>query len=160
MGQRAPPGISATSDGKSRAVLVEPHQAGPHAASPPVMQSLNGGAPVWWRRAFSGNGQPSKGFAQSPAANHRRSQGDESPAIATKKGVRFNDMVEVRYVPLHSDYSQRVRQKYWNSAQELWDMAARNSLEFASEGYDYKQAVEEEVSLRQMALLCEFRHFP
>ena len=124
------------------------------------MQSLNGGAPVWWRRAFSGNGQPSKGFAQSPAANHRRSQGDESPAIATKKGVRFNDMVEVRYVPLHSDYSQRVRQKYWNSAQELWDMAARNSLEFASEGYDYKQAVEEEVSLRRMALLCEFRHFP
>lgn len=55
-------------------------------------------------------------------------------------------MVEVRYVPLHSDYSQRVRQKYWNSAQELWDMAARNSVEFAAEGYDWTKAVEEEVS--------------
>jgi hypothetical protein len=46
--------------------------------------------------------------------------------------------VEVRYVPLHSDYSSRVRAKYWNSAQELWDMAARNSIEFAAEGYDFR----------------------
>ncbi len=50
----------------------------------------------------------------------------------------------MRYVPLHSDYSQRVRQKYWNSAQELWEMAARNSVEYAAEGFDFRNVVEEE----------------
>lgn len=145
VGRRAGAAHQTSGGGKSRSLSVDP-QAGPHAASPPVMQSLNGGAPVWWRRAFSGNGQPAKGFAASPAANHRRNDGNNSPMIPpAKKGVHFNDMVEVRYVPLHSDYSQRVRQKYWNSAEELWQMAARNSLEFASEGYDYTQAIEEEV---------------
>jgi len=99
-------------------------------ASPPVMQSLSGGTNVWWKRAFA------KGDGADGGGRTRPTEG--------KRGVHFHDQVEVRFVPLHSDYSQRVRQKYWNNAQELWEMAARNSIEYASEGYDFRNVVEEE----------------
>eukprot|EP00616_Rhizochromulina_sp_CCMP1243_P009391 CAMPEP_0118989090 /NCGR_PEP_ID=MMETSP1173-20130426/47347_1 /TAXON_ID=1034831 /ORGANISM="Rhizochromulina marina cf, Strain CCMP1243" /LENGTH=414 /DNA_ID=CAMNT_0006940055 /DNA_START=29 /DNA_END=1273 /DNA_ORIENTATION=- len=110
---------------------LEPH------ASPPVLQSLNGGSGVWWQRAFGA--KPALATQSEAERDGKKTGADSGP-----RRVSFNDMVEVRYVPLHSDYSQRIRQKYWNSAQELWDMAARNSIEFAAEGYDWTRAVEEE----------------
>jgi len=112
---------------------LEPH------ASPPVLQSLNGGNGLWWQRAFGA--KPALATQSEAEREGVKGRGADNGG---PRRVSFNDMVEVRYVPLHSDYSQRIRQKYWNSAQELWDMAARNSIEFAAEGYDWTRAVEEE----------------
>jgi len=119
-------------------------------ATPGSMEPLSGGAPMWWRRAFQGQqNQGSFPRSMSESAALGGKMGTPGAGMPPgKRNVRFNDMVEVRYVPLHSEYSERVRQKYWNSAQELWDMAARNSLEYAAENYDWRQAVEEQDLIR------------
>lgn len=134
-------------DQPKRGLTQLPSQAGNSGsaldhATPPTLQTLSGSPPMWWRRAFS----PEHGNGTRPSSSApARSQlaGGQQP-----KKVVFNDMVEVRYVPLHSEYSQRIRQKYWASAQELWDMATRNTIEFAAEGYDWRLAVEEQDLVR------------
>lgn len=105
-------------------------------ATPPTLTTLNGGQDTtnWWQRAL----------VRIPRGDSFDASAELQSDGLGKRNVRFNDMVEVRYVPMHTEYSGRVRQKYWNSAEELWDMAARNSLEFAAEGFDWTKVVEDQ----------------
>jgi len=104
-------------------------------ASPTVLQRLNQDPPVWWRQIFIRN---------SKAEQHDRAHKAVEGRIIDEKKVSFKEMVEVRFVPIFSDYSQRVRESYWNNSQDIWDAATRNTFEFESEGYDWRQAFEEE----------------
>lgn len=51
------------------------------------------------------------------------------------KRIGFNEAVVVVPIPMRQEYSNRVRQRLWSSAAEIHENAARNTLEFAAEGY-------------------------
>ena len=58
--------------------------------------------------------------------------------------VRFQPSVEVHSVPSRNEYSNRIKQALWMPPLEMEEMVTRNSIEFASEGWDWRHAAEEE----------------
>lgn len=63
---------------------------------------------------------------------------------SSKGGVSFNDQVTVIPIPKRDEYSKRIRDRLWANAQELQSQVARNAVEFAAEGWDWKQALDDE----------------
>ena len=61
-----------------------------------------------------------------------------------KKMVRFMTKVQIHAIPHHSNYSLHTKQLLWTSPEEMEEMTYRNYFEFASEQWDWHQAVEEE----------------
>jgi hypothetical protein len=53
----------------------------------------------------------------------------------SKKSLLFNETVEVIPIPTRHEYSNRVRSRLWSNAVEIYENAARNTVEFAAEGY-------------------------
>lgn len=56
-----------------------------------------------------------------------------------KNIVCFNTSVKVYPIPKHNAYSKRIKYELWTHPMELQQNVARNSLEFASENWDWKQ---------------------
>lgn len=81
-----------------------------------------------------------------------------SPSISNKRprlGLNFNRRRRKRSVSLHKsvsiipipsrdEYSCTVKERLWSSSAELCANAARNSIEFASEGWNWRDVVEDE----------------
>jgi hypothetical protein len=65
-----------------------------------------------------------------------------------KTAVVFDDNVSVISIPSHSDYSERIRSRTWADRYEIADMASRNMLEFASEGWDWRNVAGDEDMLQ------------
>jgi len=61
-----------------------------------------------------------------------------------KRSVSIDKSVSVVPIPSRTEYSCQVRERIWSSSEELFANAARNSVEFASEGWNWRQAVEDE----------------
>lgn len=45
---------------------------------------------------------------------------------------------------MRTEYPTLVRERIWSSASELYQNAARNTIEFASEGFDWRNVAEDE----------------
>jgi len=61
-----------------------------------------------------------------------------------KKQISFGEVVNVVPIPMRNEYSDRIRSRLWNNCAEIYENAARNTVEFASENYNWRTALEDE----------------
>lgn len=78
---------------------------------------------------------------------------DTAPSSASSEStgerrLMFNETVNVMPIPMRADYSQRVRERLWNDADDIMLNAQRNAMEFASEGWDWRTVIEDEYMYR------------
>ena len=66
----------------------------------------------------------------------------------SRRRVSINNDVEIKPIPERSEYSPDVRQKMWTSGSEIYSNAARNTIEFASENWNWRNVTEDENMLR------------
>jgi hypothetical protein len=78
-----------------------------------------------------------------PLGHHdERREADET---LTKRGtVEFSEAVAVFFIPRRSDYPEDQKRSMFPSKREISANAARNMLEFASDGFDWRKATEDE----------------
>jgi hypothetical protein len=62
----------------------------------------------------------------------------------TRRKVGFASTVSVMEIPGRLDYSEQVRHSYWADKRETSMMTERNMIEFAAEGWDWKNAADDE----------------
>lgn len=67
----------------------------------------------------------------------------ETSSIANRR-LTFNESVTVCPIPKHQAYSKRVKEQLWHTPEEILTNARRNSIEFASEGWDWRNTLEDE----------------
>lgn len=70
---------------------------------------------------------------------------EESTLKRTSKMIRFNETVDVVPIPMRSEYTVEMRHNVWSSTREIQENAARNTLEFAHDGWDWRKVADEDV---------------
>lgn len=73
-------------------------------------------------------------LADERDASKRRRTDRHGGPTKPKKRIGFNESVSVVPIPMRNEYSSRVRARLWSNAMEIHENAARNTIEFASEG--------------------------
>ncbi|GMH95206.1 hypothetical protein TrVE_jg12942 [Triparma verrucosa] len=80
-----------------------------------------------------------------PTKRLRSNLASENPHLISKsKRITFHNSVSVLPIPLRTEYSTRASSLMWSSASELWENASRNALEFGSEGWNWKECLEDD----------------
>jgi len=58
--------------------------------------------------------------------------------------IAFLDQVEVMPIPTRHEYSNRIKSRIWSNRYELQENAERNAVEFAAEGWNWANVIEDE----------------
>jgi hypothetical protein len=62
-----------------------------------------------------------------------------------KSAITFNNSVRVLPIPHHEAYSDRLRSRMWSDRYEIMSNVRRNTIEFAAEGWDWRNVFEDEM---------------
>lgn len=62
-----------------------------------------------------------------------------------KSAITFDDAVRVLPIPHHEAYSDRLRSRMWSDRYEIMSNVRRNTIEFAAEGWDWRNVFEDEM---------------
>lgn len=73
----------------------------------------------------------------------KKDEGNQGKRKRKRKVSLIND-VSVVPIPMRNEYSDRVKERLWSNAAELYQNAARNAIEFAAEGWNWRSATEDE----------------
>mmetsp|Transcript_3021 Transcript_3021/g.4613 ORF Transcript_3021/g.4613 Transcript_3021/m.4613 type:complete len:266 (-) Transcript_3021:212-1009(-) len=87
---------------------------------------------------------PKEAESADSAAESADSKADNKAENKKKRSICFSNKVSVLPIPLHSDYSRRLRTRLWSGRHEIKQNAARNTIEFAAEGWDWRTVTEDE----------------
>ena len=69
---------------------------------------------------------------------------EERESDNVKSAVVFDESVAVFSIPSRSEYTPQMKSRIWSNKRELKNNAARNMLEFAAEGFNWRNAAEDE----------------
>lgn len=61
-----------------------------------------------------------------------------------RRKVGFASTVSVKSIPGRLNYSEEVRTSYWSDKNEISKMTERNMIEFAAEGWDWRNATDDD----------------
>lgn len=94
------------------------------------------------KRRKINDGDPLISSTQSPSSQQPRKPSNRKSK--PERRLNFNETVEVVPIPMRNEYSNRVKSRLWSNAMEIHENAARNTVEFASEGWDWRKVTEDE----------------
>lgn len=84
------------------------------------------------------------------SANHLHQSDELIPKVPRNERttrIRFHQKVAVHCIPARHHYSAEMKRHMWNDMRTLRSMARRNTIEFASEGYDWRRATEDDAMI-------------
>jgi len=67
-----------------------------------------------------------------------------SSTDSNERRLTFQEDVVVVPIPRRDEYSQRVKDRLWMTAEEINSNAQRNAVEFAAEGWDWRLVTEDD----------------
>jgi hypothetical protein len=101
---------------------------------------------------FGGKRTASPAADASSLSSSFSSKGDSSSSKSSgAKRCTFNEEVTVCPIPKREEYSKRIKERLWLSAEDMMLNAHRNSVEFAAEGWEWRNTPEDDEMYRCLA---------
>jgi hypothetical protein len=105
-----------------------------------------------WSIASMFTRRASQSETEAPLSSSLSSRDSSSSTEGSQtRRLTFNEEVAVCPIPKRDEYSKRIRERLWPTQEEMMSNAYRNSVEFAAEGWDWRNVMEDENMYRCIA---------